>query len=55
MSAEGFSPECTLNAHQLCAGTKTIRRQGAPAWEAPILRLRCDCRCHRGRQAGTTR
>ncbi|MEV6174862.1 hypothetical protein AB0L99_42490 [Streptomyces sp. NPDC051954] len=46
MSATTFSPECTLQMHPLCAGPKTIRRKGAPAWEVPMLTLRCDCLCH---------
>ena len=51
MSVESSSPECTLLMHQLCAGPKVIRRKGAPAWEAPILTLRCGCSCHGWRRS----
>ncbi|MDH6213795.1 hypothetical protein M2283_001078 [Streptomyces pseudovenezuelae] len=53
MSTES-TPECHLKACSLCPGTKMIRRQGAPSWEAPIQTLRCGCVCHGRRDTAKT-
>ncbi|KJY43686.1 hypothetical protein VR41_01965 [Streptomyces sp. NRRL B-1568] len=37
--------ECRLGRHAYCHGNTDIRRAGAPAYEAPVERLRCDCDC----------
>ena len=41
------TPECEHGMHRYCSGPKVVRRDGAPAWEAPLMTLRCDCTCHR--------
>lgn len=46
MSTAGRAPECQQGVHRLCAGNRVIKREGAPAWEAPIMTLRCGCACH---------
>lgn len=47
MSTAEKAPECQQDACDLCPGPKTVRRDGAPAWEAPIQTLVCGCGCHR--------
>lgn len=46
MKAEEKAPECVLDMHGLCAGPKVVRREGAPAWETPLMILKCGCTCH---------
>ncbi|SBT91391.1 hypothetical protein GA0115233_103023 [Streptomyces sp. DI166] len=48
-TAAEMSAECHRGMCRLCTGPKVIKRDGAPVWEAPIMTLRCDCRCHRHR------
>lgn len=49
MNAPEKTPECQLDEHTLCGGPKVIRRPGAPAWEVPVVTVRCACTCHRKR------
>ncbi|MFM9811586.1 hypothetical protein ACKI16_24125 [Streptomyces scabiei] len=46
MTATQKAPECEQGMHQFCTGPGAIQREGAPAWEAPLMTLRCDCPCH---------
>lgn len=48
MTVAEKAPECETDMHGLCTGPKTVRREGAPKWEAPIQTLVCGCSCHRG-------
>lgn len=41
------TPECQHDMCRLCPGPGDVRREGAPAWEAPLMTIRCDCSCHR--------
>lgn len=50
MSQQEKTPECSLGEHALCSGPRTIRRPGAPSWEAPVMTIRCACPCHCGRK-----
>jgi hypothetical protein len=49
MSTAETTPECTLSEHAMCGGPAVIRRRGAPAWEAPLMTIKCGCHCHGGR------
>lgn len=40
------TPECQLDEHVLCSGPGDVLRPGAPAWEAPVMTVRCGCGCH---------
>lgn len=49
MTGEDKTPECTLGEHKMCRGPQEIRLPGAPAWQVPVLTVRCGCACHRRR------
>ncbi|GAA5033249.1 hypothetical protein GCM10023335_76570 [Streptomyces siamensis] len=40
------TPECGLKEHAMCRGPQVLKRPGAPAWEAPLMTIRCECSCH---------
>lgn len=46
MKADEKTAECEHDFHQYCSGPKAVRRAGAPAWEPPLMTIRCGCDCH---------
>ncbi|MGA5669027.1 hypothetical protein ACPCTG_26535 [Streptomyces pseudogriseolus] len=47
MSDPELTPECSLAEHSMCHGPQEIRLADAPAWQVPVLTVRCGCACHK--------